>query len=150
VVQVSPRGTERSRPCDAVVCERRAHPEHLRRPTALERTLNRRSSLVRVGRRVAFRGAQRATPPELLLHRGRGRDTHREQAGDRDDRYRSGRSRGDGGAVQQILARLSDVVDKQFSSLAGNEQSLVTYVQREIERQVRVRERSRGVSAAAA
>jgi hypothetical protein len=35
----------------------------------------------------------------------------------------------------KVLARLSDVVDKQFSSLAGNEQKIVDYVQREIERQ---------------
>lgn len=35
----------------------------------------------------------------------------------------------------KVLARLSDVVDKQFSSLAGNEQTIVDYVQREIERQ---------------
>jgi hypothetical protein len=35
----------------------------------------------------------------------------------------------------KVLARLSDVVDKQFSSLAGNEQTIVTYLQREIERQ---------------
>ena len=35
----------------------------------------------------------------------------------------------------KVLARLSDVVDKQFSSLAGNEQTIIDYVQREIERQ---------------
>jgi hypothetical protein len=35
----------------------------------------------------------------------------------------------------KVLARLSDVVDKQFSSLAGNEQAIVAYLQREIERQ---------------
>ncbi len=35
----------------------------------------------------------------------------------------------------KVLARLSDVVDKQFSSLAGNERVIVEYFQREIERQ---------------
>jgi hypothetical protein len=35
----------------------------------------------------------------------------------------------------KVLARLSDVVDKQFSSLAGNEGAIVDYVRREIERQ---------------
>lgn len=35
----------------------------------------------------------------------------------------------------KVLARFSDVVDKQFSSLAGNEQAIADYVQREIERQ---------------
>jgi hypothetical protein len=35
----------------------------------------------------------------------------------------------------KVLARFSDVVDKQFSSLAGNEQAIVDYFQREIDRQ---------------
>lgn len=35
----------------------------------------------------------------------------------------------------KVLARFSDVVDKQFSSLAGNERAITDYVQREIERQ---------------
>jgi Domain of unknown function DUF1828 len=39
------------------------------------------------------------------------------------------------GLSGKVLARLSDVVDKQFSSLTGNEQAIVDYLQREIDRQ---------------
>ncbi len=39
------------------------------------------------------------------------------------------------GLSGKVLARLSDVVDKQFSSLTGNEQMIVDYLQREIDRQ---------------
>jgi hypothetical protein len=35
----------------------------------------------------------------------------------------------------KVVARLSDVVDKQFSSLAGNERAIADYIEREIERQ---------------
>ncbi len=36
----------------------------------------------------------------------------------------------------KVAARLTDVIDKQFSSLAGNEPAIIDYCQREIERQV--------------
>jgi hypothetical protein len=39
------------------------------------------------------------------------------------------------GMASKVVARLSDVIDKQFSSLAGNEQTIAGYIQREIERQ---------------
>jgi hypothetical protein len=39
------------------------------------------------------------------------------------------------GMTSKVVARLSDVIDKQFSSLAGNEQAIACYLQREIERQ---------------
>lgn len=39
------------------------------------------------------------------------------------------------GMASKVVARLSDVIDKQFSSLAGNEQAIARYLQREIERQ---------------
>jgi hypothetical protein len=39
------------------------------------------------------------------------------------------------GMASKVVARLSDVIDKQFSSLAGNEQAIAGYLQREIERQ---------------
>jgi hypothetical protein len=35
----------------------------------------------------------------------------------------------------KVVARLSDVIDKQFSSLAGNEHAIADYLEREIERQ---------------
>jgi hypothetical protein len=35
----------------------------------------------------------------------------------------------------KVVARLSDVIDKQFSSLAGNERAIADYLEREIERQ---------------
>jgi hypothetical protein len=38
------------------------------------------------------------------------------------------------GMTSKVVARLSDVIDKQFS-LAGNEQAIAGYLQREIERQ---------------
>lgn len=37
----------------------------------------------------------------------------------------------------RVVARLSDVIDKQFSSLAGNEDAIGAYIQRELERQRR-------------
>jgi hypothetical protein len=39
------------------------------------------------------------------------------------------------GMTSKVVARLSDVIDKQFSSLAGNEQAIAGYLEREIERQ---------------